>query len=283
VSELSAWIEAALERRPLVGDTEVAGARIRYRAWGSPGRRDIVLVHGGAAHSRWWDHIAPHLATDGRVVALDLSGHGDSDRRTTYSLDLWGAEVLAVGTAAGLTDPTIVGHSLGGLITANLLRTAHAGVNQALIIDSPLGGPNAERLPEAAELVARRPRIYSRAEDAIAHFRAVPPQPSDPVVRDHIARMSIREGDGGWTWKFDARIFEGDAKMLTDLAPIDGRLAFLRAERGLVPADVRATVEGAGGIFIEIPDAGHAPMLDQPVALVTAIRAVLAVWDATPQ
>jgi pimeloyl-ACP methyl ester carboxylesterase len=59
-----------------------------------------------------------------------------------------------------------------------------------------------------------------------------------------------------------------------------GRLAFFRAEVGLVSLDARATVEGAGGMFIEIPGAGHAPMLDQPIALVTGIRAVLAAWDS---
>ena len=51
-----------------------------------------MLVHGGAAHSRWWDHIAPMLTEGWRVVAVDLSGHGDSDRRDHYSLDTWARE-----------------------------------------------------------------------------------------------------------------------------------------------------------------------------------------------
>ena len=50
-----------------------------------------MLVHGGAAHSRWWDHIGPLLADGRLVVAIDLSGHGDSARRESYSLDQMGA------------------------------------------------------------------------------------------------------------------------------------------------------------------------------------------------
>ena len=63
--------------------------------------RGIVLVHGGAAHSRWWDHIGPLLAADRRVVAIDLSGHGDSGRRESYSFDAWAGEMLAVAADAG--------------------------------------------------------------------------------------------------------------------------------------------------------------------------------------
>ena len=57
-----------------------------------------MLVHGGAAHSGWWDHVAP-LLTWHRVVALDLTGHGDSDRREVYDMRLWAREVVAVAAA----------------------------------------------------------------------------------------------------------------------------------------------------------------------------------------
>ena len=96
-----AWFSAALDAAVQEGTTTVDGASIAYRAWGDPDGRSIVLVHGGAAHSRWWDHIAPMLTDGWRVVAVDLSGHGDSDRRDRYSLDTWAREVLAVVAEAG--------------------------------------------------------------------------------------------------------------------------------------------------------------------------------------
>jgi pimeloyl-ACP methyl ester carboxylesterase len=33
---------------------------------------------------------------------------------------------------------------------------------------------------------------------------------------------------------------------------------------------------------VDLPDAGHHPMLDQPLALVTGLRTLLAVWPDTP-
>ncbi|WP_343902655.1 alpha/beta fold hydrolase [Arthrobacter rhombi] len=239
----------------------------------------MLLVHGGGAHSGWWDHIAPLLAGGGRVVALDLSGHGDSDHRDHYDMDQWGAEVLEVRRVAGL-DPecTLVGHSLGGLITLYLREQAGSGVNRAIVVDSPVGGPDAQELLEAGGFVARH-RLYPSEEIAVQRFRPIPAQASVPEVHDHVARDSVLRAEGGWSWKFDARIFNGTTRMRTTLPTPGGRLAYLRGELGMVPPSARGLIEAAGGIFLDLPGAGHAPMLDQPAALVAALRAVTAGWD----
>ena len=91
-----AWFSAALAASADVAVVTVDGAPISYRAWGGNEPSGLVLVHGGAAHARWWDHIGPLLAQGRRVVAVDLSGHGDSGRRERYSLDGWAREVMAV-------------------------------------------------------------------------------------------------------------------------------------------------------------------------------------------
>src|SRR6516162_6627570 len=114
-----AWFTAALAAPVAQRTTTVEGVSIAYREWGAerggPAERGIVLVHGGAAHSRWWDHIGPLVADGRRVVAIDLSGHGDSGRRGSYSLDGWAREVLAVAEDAGIAavPPTVIGHSMG--------------------------------------------------------------------------------------------------------------------------------------------------------------------------
>jgi pimeloyl-ACP methyl ester carboxylesterase len=273
------WIQRALERRPARNSVIVEGTRIAYRTWGEASGRDVILVHGGGAHSGWWDHIAPLLAEQGRIVALDLSGHGNSDHRKHYSMSLWGEEVLAVRQAAGLdSESTMIGHSLGGLITLHLRERVEAVLDQAIVVDSPIGGPDAQDLPEAEGFVSQH-RVYASCDLAAERFRPVPVQTTLPELRDHLAQDSVRPVEGGWTWKFDAQIFNGTARLLTTLPTPGGRLAYLRGERGMVAPAVRGVIEGAGGIFLDLPDAGHAPMLDQPAALVTAFRALIAGWD----
>ena len=77
VETAPSWFSEAIANVPQMRSIEVDGLRIAYRVWGDESLPGLILVHGGAAHSGWWDHIAP-LLTSHRVVAPDLSGHGDS-------------------------------------------------------------------------------------------------------------------------------------------------------------------------------------------------------------
>ncbi|MFQ5895121.1 MAG: alpha/beta fold hydrolase, partial [Nitrospinota bacterium] len=53
---------------------------------GGEGLPPLLFLHGSGAHARWWDHIAPRFSDLFRAVALDLRGHGESERSKDYSL-----------------------------------------------------------------------------------------------------------------------------------------------------------------------------------------------------
>jgi pimeloyl-ACP methyl ester carboxylesterase len=283
------WFTKALATAPQERRVDVDGTAISYLAWGDPGPRGIVLVHGGGAHAHWWDHIAPLLALDRRVLALDLSGHGDSGRRDTYPLGAWATEVLAVAADAGLTEaPTVIGHSMGGLVTLRLASLFGARLAGAVVIDSPVR--NRDLTPEETAARERRAfgplRVYPSREDAIAHFRTIPPQETLPYATAHVAATSVRptpDGDG-WTWKFDPRIFgrEPFGAAAATLTRLDCRIALFRAEHGIMSAQMSQILYdrlGRVAPVIEIPAAAHHIMLDQPVALIAALRTLLSDWD----
>jgi pimeloyl-ACP methyl ester carboxylesterase len=122
----------------------------------------------------------------------------------------------------------------------------------------------------------------------MAHFRTVPPQAQYlDFVMEHVARRSLHAIDGGWQWKFDRHVFSQFGGSLRSVAlpyldDITCRLALLRSEYGLVTADIgRFMYERLGRVtpVVEIPEAGHHAMLDQPLVLLTAIRSLLADWD----
>lgn len=285
---MPSWFPAALAAEAEVGETEVAGTTIRFRSWGDRDHQGVVLVHGGAAHSRWWDHVAPILAREYRVTALDLSGHGDSGRRDAYSIESWSDEVIAVAGAAAISGPpVIVGHSMGGFVTLATAGRYGPQLDGVVIIDSPVH----ELTPEqkaARERQAFGPlRVYQTRELALSRFRPVPDSGTAlPYVVDHVAAQSIREVPGGWSWKFDPRIFgriDDTPKLYTRL---NCRVALFRPERGLVSPQMSDDVYdrlGRAAPVVEIPDAGHHVMLDQPLALVTGLRAILADWEhSTP-
>jgi pimeloyl-ACP methyl ester carboxylesterase len=276
-----AWFTRALADAPEHREVDVEGAPVHYRAWGDPDAPGLVLVHGGAAHSGWWDHVAP-LLTSHRVVALDLTGHGDSGRREVYDMHQWAREVVAVAAAERLARPVVVGHSMGGWVAVTV-GVEHGGAAAAVAyIDSPLN----DQPPEEARLAERRRprRVYPTEAEALERFRTLPPQDVVlPYVREHVARGSLRQVEGGWTWKFDPSFF-GNRLLLRDLLPqLTCPVALFRCERGLVSpqmaGEMARLVPGHLPV-VDLPDTGHHPMLDRPLALVTGLRTLLALWPA---
>jgi pimeloyl-ACP methyl ester carboxylesterase len=275
------WFVQAIATTPAHRDVEVEGARVHYRVWGDRALPGLVLVHGGAAHSGWWDHIAPQLHSH-RVVALDLTGHGDSSRRDAYDMKLWAREVVAVAEAEELDRPVVLGHSLGGWVALTVGVESPDAVAAVAVIDSPIDRqpPEDERLRDR-----KRPhRTYPTAEEAMARFRTIPTQDVLlPYVLEHIARGSLRHDSDGWRWKFDPN-FWGTRPLLVQLLPqLTGPVALFRCEKGLVTqemaTEMAALVDGHLPV-VDLPDAGHHPMLDRPLTLVAGVRTLLAVWPA---
>ena len=265
---------------------EVEGAPIHYLSWGEAGKPGLVLVHGGAAHAHWWSFIAPQLTHHYHVVALDLSGHGDSGRRAEYPREIWAREVMAVARDAGLAGPPIlVGHSMGGFVCMVAAASYGERLAGAILVDSPVRRPDPEAEEGAHGRSFRNPKVYPDPESALKRFRLVPGQPCEnDYILDHIARTSLCAVKGGWTWKFDPTIFRRvTPRAAHEILPeVKCRVALFRAEFGLVTPDIgdyMYELLNRNAPIIEIPEAHHHLMLDQPLAFITGLRAVLADWQ----
>ena len=280
--DIPAWFVDALAQPYDAREIEVDGARVTYRAWGKSGLPVAVLVHGGAAHAGWWDHVGPHLAAGHRVVALDLSGHGDSGHRDQYSIRTWATEVLAVACAESDRPAVLIGHSMGGLVVLSAAGRPRSSLRGVVAVDivpeseGPDGYGPTPRPPGATH------RVHETREIALGRFRTLPGDESSVTfVREHLAASSIKEVDGGWTWKFDPRIM-GRARMaLSDFDPVGCRASIVRGERGLGTVEMASELArrlGPDVPLTTILDAGHHIMLDQPVALIATLQTLLGQW-----
>ena len=292
-----AWFENAVAAPAEEHEINVRGASIRYTAWGETGARGLLFIHGGRAHRHWWRPFAPFFADCRRVAALDLSGMGDSDWREEYSLEILVDEVFAVIEAAGLDRrerPIVVGHSFGGWVTLAAVERAGDRLGGAVVIDSPLGVPD----PNEGYVVNRGAgsagadrgmRVYPTIEEPISRFRFLPDQPAEHLyLLDFIARNGLRETDGpegkGWTWKFDPHK-RGNFEIHFErelLRAARCPLAFIYGEKsafatGEAIEHLREQARGRSP-FVLIPDAHHHLMMDQPIAFISALRALLSCW-----
>lgn len=280
------WFDRALSVPFTESTIEVDGVPIHYLEWGDPGRPGLVLVHGGAAHVHWWTFLAPMFAEDWHVVALDLSGHGDSGRRDSYSHEAWACEVMAVADAVEFPGPPVlVGHSLGGMVTIQTASDHGDRLRGAVIVDTPVRRPDPESEEGARGRAFKSPGTYPDVESAVEHFRLVPPQPCENgFLIDHVARHSLKETEDGWTWKFDPKLFDHTLISLRDqLATVKCRVALFRGQYSKsVPEDTAEymyELMDRNSPVVTIPEAHHHLTLDQPLAFVAALRTLLADWD----
>jgi len=302
------WFKDAIAQAPERTFVESLGARLELLTWGEVGKPGLLLVHGNSAHADWWSFIAPFLAQDYRVASMSLAGMGASDWRETYSFLDFAEDAEACARAAGLYEggrkPVYIGHSFGGGQVFFAAARHPERMHAAILVDTGFGGPPPEVIAEREKRMAeirnipttdRPSRVYPTLEAALARFRLMPPQPAGhPFIADYIARRSLKrapmeDGSGeGWTWRFDPNMWtkldragmmpppDGGAKVTTPLVHIFGaRSRIMDRKRKGVPSPFPADI-----IEVEIPDAHHHIMIDQPLALVAALRALLAAWPA---
>lgn len=275
------WLAEQWASPPTEFAAEHDGARLTCRGWNldAADLPAIVLCHGFRAHARWWDHIGPALAETHRVVAFDFSGMGDSDRRQAYSRELHGREILAVATAAGFDRAIVVAHSYGALCAMIATRLAADRVSRLIVIDSAV--PTEE---EAAHQIPATPlRIYPDRESAVSRFRLIPPgEWPQPDVLAYIAQHAVRETPDGWTWKFDenaaASLNDEDYRPKLFGVPVPCDVVYGDRTEIMPPARRAQLAEMAphSGRAFAIPAAHHHVPIEQPLALVAVLRALLA-------
>jgi len=306
------WFKDAIAQEPQRSFVESMGSKLEVLTWGHIGKPGLLFVHGNSAHADWWSFIAPFFAEHYRVASMSLAGMGASDWRETYSFGDFAEDAEAVARATGLYDggrrPTYIGHSFGGGQVFFAAMRHPERMHAAIMVDTGFGPPPEEFAKRQAQMEAirniptadRPSRIYPTLEAALARFRLMPPQPAgNPYIADFIARRSLKRvplpdgetsPDGqGFTWRFDpnmwAKLDRSQMEMMHGQAPPQPALiAPMVHIYGAKSRIVEHRKAGApspfppGVIEIEIPNAHHHIMIDEPLALVAALRTLLAVW-----
>lgn len=283
-SPLPDWARAARAMPSRSDFLDVDGCAIHHLAWGDPASPPLVLVHGNAASGEWWRFVAPLLASDYHVIAPDLGGMGDSAHCGRYERERYAQQVLAVaGSLAPGRAPYLVGHSLGGYVA--IMAASAGGAAGLVVLDSPpREAPGVTRAPMVE--AGKELRTYPDRNSALQRFKVLPPQPvrCEFYLR-HIAQHAIKAEAGGWRWKFDPAAAAHTRRLdfVQDLQDMACPVALMWGELSerFDPAARAYTRATFGGVLplVEIANARHHIMLDEPLALVAALRTQLATWQ----
>jgi len=287
------WLEQVLAMPVERGWCEVAGARIELLSWGQRGAPGILLAHGFAANADWWRAIGGPLSRSYRVAALSFSGMGQSDWRESYDLGQFADELDAAARAAGLDEgpvaPLLVGHSFGGFPSI-VSVTSKPGRWRGLVLVDSRANDSLAKMTAPAEKAQLR--IVADRDRLVARFRLMPQQPCrTPRLLAEAAQYSVRHvhldsGEEGWTWASDPNLFPnlGGRSISALVSEIACPLSYVHGEDSYIVRDgmldgIRANFP-PGTPVIAIPDAGHHVILDQPIAVIGALRLLDALWQA---
>jgi len=204
------WFNESLLSTQTGNFVEVEGAKIHYLTWGDTKNPGLFFIHGFSANAHWWDFIAPAFTEDYCVVAIDLSGSGDSDHRESYSQEMYAKEIKSVCDAMGWQSADFIAHSMGGSISLNA-TSIYPGIFKSLyLLDSiVILPPDKVRNFSSNRSMIRADFIYEDEASAIESFRLIPPQPCrNEFLLNHIAINSYKQTEEGWLLKSDGKMMK---------------------------------------------------------------------------
>ena len=141
--------------------------RVHYQSHGT-GRDAIVLIHGWTCDLGFWRDQIPDLTKRARVIAVDLPGHGKSDKpKVAYTMDLFARAVDAVMQDAGVERGVLVGHSMGTPVARQFYRKYPQKTLALVIVDGPLRPFGDKELMEQIITPLRGPDYKGQASQLI--------------------------------------------------------------------------------------------------------------------
>jgi len=114
------------------------GLKIRYLESGKGNDRHILFIHGLGSSADRWLGIPDALSVNFHTVALDLPGFGKSDKPATmdYTIENFRETIVDFINLLKINNTSIVGHSLGGYIAAEVAIENSNHVESLVLIDS---------------------------------------------------------------------------------------------------------------------------------------------------
>lgn len=276
---------AAFSERRWTSSDGLALVARDYAGGDGEARLPVICLHGLTRNAKDFADIAPSIAAMGRrVIVPDVRGRGLSawdPNPANYQPRTYARDVLALMDALGIDRAVFLGTSMGGLITMAVAAARSRAVAAAILNDA---GP--EIAPEGIARIlgytGKSPAIGSW-DDAADYLRringAAHPGFGDADWR-RMAERTFREEPDGPRLDYDPAI-AGALAMPGRMVGMMAWLLFRRLARrrpalllrgelsDLITADIAGRMkQSAPSLEVTaVPGVGHAPMLDEPVAV----------------
>lgn len=184
---------------------ELEAGRFHLRDTGDPGAQPLLMLHGIMGHSREWDTLVNRINERFRVIVPDQRGHGESDWIHPYTASAMSDDVVALTHQLNLPSISIVGHSMGAMVSLLTAARQPSLVERVVSIDigpdSLSSGFAREAVPWMKEMALAR---YDTVEEAFQLWASGDPRARADLLWNYVEHCLVPDGQGRLRWKFDA-------------------------------------------------------------------------------
>ena len=272
---------------------EHGGVALAYDDLGTGGAPALVLIHGGSGSRESWTEVAAALVPRHRILAVDLAGHGDSDRAPgSYSVPDQGARIAALCEQVAAGDTVLIGHSFGALVAAYVAAVRPDVVRAAVLGDPPMYIMDPAVWPSTMfgmffPLLRAAMEEAHRSDDPVAGLRSW--IQSLPVYAERLGPDGVERFARSWA-KCDPAVLGSVDDPAVDKAvwadhdpdtPIACPVLVVRADPGIMPAfyaehEERFRRAAPGARFVLAEGCSHSIHDEQPGWLAEQVETFLA-------
>jgi len=241
----------------------------------------LLLIHGNASSTRWWDELVPMLTRSHRVLRIDLLGYGRSAKPEgrSYALPDQARRVGAAMDRLGVERVVVVGHSSGGA-AATALAEQRPDLVAALVLINTGPHMGAYIAPPMAIDPSQWPNV---TDEQLRQFASSAySRPGYQIPLDLLRDVRAMTFHSLTTTTQASRDYLKEQALPNRLAPLGKPLLVIFGEedrrwRSSSAADYRAV---PGARVEMLPGLGHPPMLEDPARTASSILAFTATQAA---
>jgi N-formylmaleamate deformylase len=232
----------------------------------------LVVLPGITSPAITMDFVARELTDLVRPIVVDVRGRGLSDSGTSYTLQDYADDTVAVLDGLGLDRPLLLGHSMGARIAA-VVAARGVPLRGSVLVDPPMSGPGRGPYPTTLEAFRGQLEQAQRGTDADEVARSWPRWPrrelelrarwlsscdADAIAATH---AGFESEDFFATWPHvpaPAVLVHGGGSPVVTAA-----------------GAAEAAAANPAARLVEVPGAGHMVFWDEPEAALRLLRKVL--------
>ncbi|WP_226641782.1 alpha/beta fold hydrolase [Mesobacillus subterraneus] len=240
--------------------------------------KPMILIHGFAGSKEYWDKIIPQLATENRVIAIDLPGHGESGMsKDRYAIEDMAETIKELLDHVEVNKVTMFGHSLGGYITLAFAEAYPQYLNGFSLVHST-ANPDSEEAKEVRETNAKK--IQEEGAEAFIDGlskKLFSPENTEVNAKeiDETVNIGLKTSEKGLVSALLAMKNRPDRNHV--LKETNLPVLLIAGEQDqIIPAEKTFTVSKGNIEKKKIQGAGHMSMYEQPEELVKVMKGFLA-------